>query len=256
LNHLGGGEGGGEGGFMVEVPLPGGFVSGVVRVGATVRKSPPPDAPFVRRFLALGWAGAPEYHGVDEFGREVLGFVEGEVPWQPGAPPVSDVALGAVARLVREFHDLTAGTELAGDQEVMCHHDLSPKNTVFRDGLPVAFIDWDIAGPGLRVQDVAHVCWQFVPLGPSADEVAAGRRVRLVADAYGLADPSSLVATVLWWQDRCWRGIEAAADAGVPAMVRLRDSGAVAEVRGAYEWTAARRVGLEKALVVRPSGGA
>ena len=106
------------------------------------------------------------------------------------------------------------------------------------------------------MQDVAHVCWQFVPLGPSADEVAAGRRVRLVADAYGLADSSALVSTVLWWQDRCRRGIEAAADAGVPAMVRLRDSGVVAEVRGAYEWTAARRVGLEKALVMRPSGGA
>ena len=120
----------------------------------------------------------------------------------------------------------------------------------------MAFIDWDIAGPGLRVQDVAHVCWQFVPLGPSADKVAAGRRVRLVADAYGLENPAGLVETVLWWQDRCWRGIEAAADAGVPAMVRLRESGVVAEVRGAYEWTAARRVGLEKALVMPPSGGA
>ena len=41
--------------------------------------------------------------------------------------------LAEVARLVRQFHDLTAGTPLAGDQEVVCHNDLSPKNTVYRD---------------------------------------------------------------------------------------------------------------------------
>jgi hypothetical protein len=35
--------------------------------------------------------------------------------------------------LVREFHDLTAGTPLATGGEVVCHNDLSPKNTVYRD---------------------------------------------------------------------------------------------------------------------------
>lgn len=38
-----------------------------------------------------------------------------------------------------------------GLPEVVCHNDLSPKNTVYRDTggqlLPAAFIDWDIAGP-------------------------------------------------------------------------------------------------------------
>ena len=160
-------------------------------------------------------------------------------PWQKatGLPP--DSALVAVARLVREFHDLTAGTPLAGTAEVVCHNDLSPKNTVYRNGKPVAFIDWDIAAPGLRIHDVAHVCWQYVGLGPDVPDVdEAARLVRVVADAYGLADRGVLVDTILWWQDRCWRGIEAAAEAGEPAMVRLRDLGAVDEVRAAYEWTA------------------
>ena len=73
-------------------------------------------------------------------------------------------SLIAVARLVRQFHDLSAGTTLAGDQETICRNDLSPKNTVYRDlgaGLsPVAFIDWDLAAPGKRIHDLAHVCWQ------------------------------------------------------------------------------------------------
>jgi len=42
-------------------------------------------------------------------------------------------ASSRVAELVRQFHDLTTGTPLAGDQEVVCHHDLSPKNTVYLD---------------------------------------------------------------------------------------------------------------------------
>ncbi|AGZ42561.1 type 11 methyltransferase [Actinoplanes friuliensis DSM 7358] len=221
-----------------EVPLVGGFVGAAVRVGDTVRKAPPPDPGFVRglltTFAGLGWAGAPRFLGTDEQGREVLSFVEGDVP----SGPVSDEALAAVARLVREFHDLTGG--------VVCHHDLSPGNTVFRDGMPVAFIDWDLAGPGLPVQDLAHVCWQFVPLGPGADVAEAARRVRVVADAYGWVDLPLLVETVLWWQDRCWRGIAAGADDGVPAMVRLRDAGVVESVRAAYAWTLERRAELSR----------
>ena len=227
---------------MTEVPLPGGSVGAAVRVGATVRKAPPDDAAFVRRLLAFfedrGWVGAPRFLGVDEQGRQMLSFVAGDVPWGPGAPPVGDRALAAVARLVREFHELTAGSALAGGQEVVCHHDLSPGNTVFRGGAPVAFIDWDLAGPGPRVQDVAHVCWQFVPLGPGVAVPGAARRVRIVADAYGWGDLPRLMETVLWWQDRCWRGIADGAGAGVPAMVRLRDAGVVEAVQAAYGWTA------------------
>jgi len=39
---------------------------------------------------------------------------------------------------------------------------------------PVAFIDWDLAVPGRRIHDVAHVCWQYLGLGPGAD--TGGRR--------------------------------------------------------------------------------
>ncbi|MCO8271089.1 hypothetical protein M1L60_10840 [Actinoplanes sp. TRM 88003] len=59
----------------------------------------------------------------------------------------------------------------------------------------------------------------------------------MIADAYELANRSALIDTILWWQDRCWRGIESAADTGDPAMVRLRDSGTVESVRAAHDWT-------------------
>lgn len=69
----------------------------------------------------------------------------------------------------------------------------------------------------------------------------AARRIRLVCDAYGLDGRDRLLDTVLWWQDRSWRGIEAGALRGEPAMVGLRDQGAVDEIRTAREWVAGHR---------------
>ena len=84
-------------------------------------------------FERSGWGGAPRFLGMDEQGREILSFVEGYVPWQePGVPGVTaEASLVRVAELVREFHDLTVGTPLAGDAEVVCHNDLAPTNTVY-----------------------------------------------------------------------------------------------------------------------------
>ncbi|MFV2179702.1 hypothetical protein ACFHW2_33105 [Actinomadura sp. LOL_016] len=115
---------------------------------------------------------------------------------------------------------------------------------------PVAFIDWHLAAPGRRIDDVAHVCWQYVGLGPGITDVAeAARRMRLVCDAYGSADRSGLVDVILWWQDRCRRGIAAAAAAGDPAMVRLRRAGVVGEVRAAHAWVERHRAELVSGLV-------
>jgi aminoglycoside phosphotransferase (APT) family kinase protein len=231
---------------VLEERLPGGFVNEVVRVGDTVRR--PQSGEFVHRLLGCldGWPGAPRLLGVDSRGREVLEFLDGHVAWESRQPAgvTSDESLVRVARLVREFHDLTAA--LAGDGEVVCHNDLSPKNTVYRvvgGGLrPVSFIDWDHAAPGRRVHDVAHVCWQYLGLGPGVEVGAAARGVRLISEAYGLVERGELVDTILWWQDRCWRGI--VADAGA-AGERLRAAGVVEEVRGQYGWVLEHRERLD-----------
>lgn len=245
---------------MSEISMPGGAVSGVVRVGNTVRRRPGPysESKFVHRLLSVfertGWGGAPRFLGTDVQGREVLTFVAGHVAWERVQPSevTSDESLARVAAMVREFHDLTAGTDLAGGEEVVCHNDLSPRNTVYRDlgsGLrPVAFIDWDAAAPGRRIHDVAHVCWQYLRLGPDGTEVQeAARGIRLICDAYGMTpcDRSNIVEAILWWQDRCWRGIDSRAASGDPAMIGLRDGGAAREVQAAHAWVAEHRRDLE-----------
>jgi len=245
----------------MEQHLPGGFITAVVRAGDTVRRPRSPNAPFVHDLLLhlelRGWAGAPRFLGIDEQGREILSYLEGHVPWTsaPGQPAEvgSDESLAEVARLARQLHDLTAGTPLAGPAEVVCHSDLSPRNTVYRDtghGLrPFAFLDWDLAAPGARLHDLAHVCWQFLDLGPAvADLAETSRRLRLLCDSYGMDDRTRLVETILWWQERCWRGIESGAAAGDPTMMRLRDRGASADVRAAHAWVATHRDRLEAAI--------
>jgi aminoglycoside phosphotransferase (APT) family kinase protein len=157
---------------------------------------------------------------------------------------VSEAALVATARLVRRFHDLTAGTSMASDGEVLCHHDLAPNNTVYEtapDGLrPYAFVDWDRAGPGRRIEDVAHVCWMWLDLGPDLPDIAtAAGRIRVVLAAYGAEfSAHEVVSVVVWWQERCWRGIEAHAESGDPAMLKLVSDGTASRVRAASAWTA------------------
>ena len=69
----------------------------------------------------------------------------------------------------------------------------------------------------------------------------AGRGIQLICDAYRLDGRDEIIDVIMWWQDRCWRGIEAGADAGDPAMIRLRDQGAVRKVRADWGWMGRHR---------------
>lgn len=104
---------------------------------------------------------------------------------------------------VRRFHDAVAGTPLCGGQETVCHLDRGPHNTVFRDGRPVAIIDWDQdVGPGRRAVDFADAVWAFADLtSESVPVVEQARRVALMCDAYVGMSPD-LVVTELTAQFR------------------------------------------------------
>jgi hypothetical protein len=66
-----------------EIHLVGGLQSsGIVRVGDTVRRPLHRSSEFVhallRHFESVGFTGAPRLLGIDEHGREILSYVEGE----------------------------------------------------------------------------------------------------------------------------------------------------------------------------------
>lgn len=130
------------------MPLSGGRITaGVVRVGRTVRRPATASSSFVAELLGdlerQGFTGAPRHRGFDTAGREILSYLPGRVParfqrW-------TDPQVAAAGSLLRSFHDATRGSRLAGRHPVVCHHDPGPNNTVFADGIPAAFVDFDTA---------------------------------------------------------------------------------------------------------------
>ncbi|MEU8772051.1 phosphotransferase [Streptomyces griseus] len=188
-----------------EQPWSGGNVSeGVVRVGDTVRRPAGPWTPAVHALLAhlhgVGFGAAPRPLGIDDQGREVLTFMPGDVVW-PDRFSLMDPArqLARVARLIRDFHDAVQDFTPPSDarwqtpipaegSDIIAHNDLAPWNLVVADEKRWAFIDWDGAGPGSRLWDVAYAVHGFIPLSahPDWQRPDAANRLRVFADAYGL----------------------------------------------------------------------
>ncbi|WP_162261325.1 aminoglycoside phosphotransferase family protein [Ensifer sp. Root278] len=205
-----------------ERPLAGGNVNaGVVRVGDTVRRATAPQSASVHRLLlhleARGFQASPRFLGLDDRGREVLSFLDGEAG---GSSEIwlSERALTAAAALLRAYHDATADFEFTAadlwasrdpDQsrsEVVCHNDFAPYNLIFRGGEPVGVIDFDLAGPGPRLRDLAYLAYWMVPLSFHTEElkVAAladlddgSRRLKRFCETYGLACDDALLAMVV-----------------------------------------------------------
>jgi Phosphotransferase enzyme family len=213
-----------------EIPLVAGSHSRVrVRVGQTVRRTGNSWSPAVldllRHLDREGFAGAPRALGFDDQGREVLTYIEGEVgrgdsfiPDQGGRFDIRlpdyvwrDDVLVHLGALIRAYHDAAATFPWAGREwlfeprqpvETVCHNELFPWNTVFRSGVPVAFIDWDTAAPGPRAWDLGFAAWRWVPFFRDAKCRAVGlppgiaekaRRFRLLVDAYGLEPDIGIV---------------------------------------------------------------
>jgi hypothetical protein len=222
---------------QVEAPLLGGTANRglVVRVGDTVRRpmlhgSEGAHA-LLRHLERVGFDGAPRILGVDAQGREVLSFVPGTtvIPPYP-AWSMTDAALASVARLLRRYHEAVAGFDARGhqwsetvpavfDDGLVSHNDPNLDNVVFRDGEAVALIDFDLAGPGSAIWDVAAAIRLWAPLRPDADidDPRRGRtltRLRVFADAYGLdeRDRARLVDAAarnhVWCMDYVRRGAE------------------------------------------------
>jgi hypothetical protein len=196
-----------------ELALAGGMDpnAGVVRIGSTVRRPASPSSGAVRALLlhleTVGFEGSPRFLGTDEKGRDVLSFIEGDVPLPPYPSwALTDGALDDLGRLLHDFHEATADFDSSstsgwsmewsdpGGGPVICHNDLFPENVVFRDGRIVAFIDFAMAAPGRPLWDLAIAAQEWGPLHAPGfrlahpDDLDGVRRTGRLARAYGL-DP-------------------------------------------------------------------
>ena len=159
--------------------------TGVQRQGNVVLR---PARPWTRTVHSLlrhleevGFSGAPRVvgSGFAPDGREVLSYVEGEIT-HPGPWTIKGAA--GVGRLLRKLHESTASYRPPPD--AVCRHGsagilegptgslgiaMCGWNIVARDGLPVALIDWETAGPVDPIE-LAQACWLNAKL--FSDDVA------------------------------------------------------------------------------------
>jgi len=180
-----------------------------------------------------------------------------------------------VARLVRELHDASAGwtappelpwfggdrvvpdmppdlAALPGPPELVAHCDVTPQNVVFRDGRPVALIDFDLARPTRVVADLLTTAMWWVPLQHPDDRAPAQRDVdvpgRLAAffDAYGLPGPQREemldLADRMWQRSRLSMRHNALTRGG--GWARMWDEGVGAVIERRRAWFAAVRPAL------------
>lgn len=224
---------------------------------------------LLRHLESRGFDGAPRLCGVDGQGHEALTFIEGEVGHDPLPPALrSDPALAQAMQLMRAYHDATTDFVHAGPAhwqlaqpedlpvEVVCHNDFAPYNCVYRDGVPIAMIDFDMAAPGSRVWDVAYAMYRFAPLccpenlrvlgwGTEVDVVS---RVRLALSAYGLAERSQVIEIVIRRLTLLHDWTAQAAQTDTAHARRIAEEGDLAFYDRDLVWLTANRQALQRAI--------
>lgn len=240
-----------------EEMLTGGNVSDVYRSGDTVRRELKPDSPKIHKLLKhlenKGFSYAPKFLGIDEKGREILSFIEGEAGNYPIKKYMwSNDALIEIAKMLRLYHD--AVSDFSFDDswksldntpqqfEVLCHNDFAIYNIIFNHERPVGIIDFDVAGPGPRIWDIAYTLYTCVPLSryflPESDEEVVyydslkhadriKQRVKLFFESYGDGIEEDYLEMVLLRLEGLRKTITRKASEGDIAFQKMVDEGHV-----------------------------
>src|SRR5690606_10618749 len=147
---------------------------------------------------------------------------------------VLDTVLGEAVAWLRDYHDIVEDfrpdgprvwrqtgdepVELAEDQ-IICHNDPGAYNWIIQSGHFVAMIDWDLAGPGRRIDDLAFLCWTGIPLYREIPLEDVVRRLDLVVDTYAEWGPSTLLDAVVERMTTASERIAAGIERGDPGML-------------------------------------
>jgi aminoglycoside phosphotransferase (APT) family kinase protein len=267
---------------QAEIPLGGGDVTeGVVRVGDTVRRPVGPHSPLVHALLthlrSVGFEGAPRFLGIDGSGREVLSYVDGEVAGRPRPSWIADeTRLASVGRLVRAYDDAAASFTLPQDvpldaapsesagippapaypPELVGHVDITPENVVFRNGEAYALIDFDLAKPATRVDEMFNAMMWWAPLSDPRDvdpllrDVDVPRRSRILADGYGLSgtDRDRIMEVAILRTRRAWYLMKQRAETQGGGWQRMWDEGVGDVIKRREAWLDRHAATLTAAL--------
>ena len=228
-----------------------GRVTEFVRVGDEVLRPATANSESMKQLLVYleegGFEGAPRVVCSEPDGAVRLTWIEGWVPDETEGWKLDVEALESVGRLVREYHDrvrgfvpdagFEEGPQAVAKGDIVCHGDIAPRNTVFRGGRAVAFIDWDGIWVAPALWDFAHALWQFGPVCDDddpwfqqwPDQPNRAARITALVRGYRLAlsEAQQLPEIVSEVIAGCHRSVVRKAAAGIPAFVRMENEGAL-----------------------------
>lgn len=127
-----------------------------------------------RNVQGVSLIGLRSDHGVIQLGRLMRRYPDAVEDFQPPEAAVWRNPLRVTGRIIR-------------------HGDFSPFNTTWFDDTVVGLIDWDLAKPGRRIDELAFLAWQLVPLEPEGrcqqygldPNIDLRARLKTLCDAYG-----------------------------------------------------------------------
>ncbi len=225
-------------------------------------------AELLRYLEGHGFEGAPQLQPLDSDGAMWVSWVGGWVQEEDQVWMLGTAALFSVGRLLRSYHDAAAGFAPTGEFEegptelspgtIVCHGDIAPRNTVFRDGRAAAFIDWDGIWISNPLWDLGHAIWQFGPVCPDGDPRLSSspqllyRRERIGALARGYGDEAAADRIAPIVEDviaGCRRSLVRKAAAGSKPFMRMITEGMLGRLDS--QLGAARSLQSEIASAIR-----
>lgn len=246
---------------MREEPLAGGAINAVTRRGNIVYRTGGPWVAAVHAVLdhlhRRGFRYAPEALGIDDQGREMIGFLPGESMMRPWTPVMfTDDALVQAALMLRDYHAATFDLVLPPETEwrggkaektigqVIRHGDLGPWNTLWEGDRLTGLIDWDFAEPGLAITDLAQLALYFVPLRGDDHWRECGfpqqpdfrHRIQVICDTYGSFVPDDVAIEIIRLQESAMAEIAERAAEGRYPWTMFRENGEIERTRLEVEW--------------------
>lgn len=234
----------------------------IIKIGNTIHRPTAWWTPAVHDLLkyleSIGFPYSPRVLGIDEQGREILSYIEGESGKDGWGKIVSDEGLIKYAKLLQNYHDAITGYHPSQDSEwaytkggvktgeIICHGDFGVWNIVWKGNDPVGIIDWDFVLPAKPRYDFLYALeysapfrddktcleWHHFPEVPNRKH-----RIEIFAKAYGIADLSNLVDDLAAMQRTVGKYEECLAERGLQPQIDWVANGDLLEIEKRARWT-------------------
>lgn len=234
----------------------------IVKIGNKVHRPTEFWQPAVHDLLyylqSVNFPYSPRVFGIDDKGREVLSYFDGESGKEGWKQITSDEGLRKYAKFLRAYHDAVSNYKPSDELEwangakglkagqIICHGDFGPWNIAWKDGEPVGILDWDLAHPNSQEYDILYALEYSAPFRDDKAAIKSHhfeavpdrkRRIKIFLEAYGAPTIENVTAKVAAMQREVGKFEASLAERGIQPQVEWVANGDLDEVEKRAKWT-------------------